>query len=356
MSKDAIVFEAYTALRRHPDWRDKRDCLLHREIAATLGYASADVVRGMVRRERDRRKQQAAPMLTVVARAPKQTDADRWRDAQRDLEGRRFVTVAHLSDGHRPYQDDDALALTYQRLEYIKPDLIVDLSDGFDFPEISHFTRDPDLSNADILDTVRPLWWAHNDELDRAAPQAYRRAIGGNHDLRLWSFLAESAPQVRSTVLNAFDEVVRAEGRVMFPDHMGEVHVGCVTVMHGDKSTLGVYGARKQLESRKYQRFIMAGHSHNPGWHHTRGIEYAVSSVVGGCLCDLNPHYLRNTSYSTWTQGFAYAVIDMQARHAWLQQVTLERHNGLLKTAIGSRIFAQEIVTATAANSASAAA
>ncbi len=351
MSKDAQVFDAYAALRKHPDWHDKRDSILHREIAATLGYASGDVVRGIVNRERERRKQ--APALTLVHRtAPKAADVDRWRDAVRDLESRRYVTVVHLSDTHIPYHDPDALDLAYQCIEYLKPDLIVDLSDGFDFPEISHFTRDPDLGNDDILDTVRPTWWAHNDALDRIAPQAYRRAIAGNHDLRLWSFLAESAPQIRNTVLGAFDELVRCQGRVMFPDHMGEVHVGCLTVMHGDRSTLGVYGARKQLEARKYQRFIMAGHSHNPGWHHTRGIEYAVTSVVGGCLCDLNPHYLRNTAYSTWSQGFAYAVIDMQARHAWLQQVTFERHKGLLKTVIGARLFAQEAVSAAATKAA----
>lgn len=66
MSKDAQVFDAYAALRKHPDWHDKRDSILHREIAATLGYASGDVVRGIVNRERERRKQ--APALTLVQR------------------------------------------------------------------------------------------------------------------------------------------------------------------------------------------------------------------------------------------------------------------------------------------------
>jgi len=52
MSKDAKVFDAYAALRKHPDWHDKRDSILHREIAATRGCSRR---KPSARRRRKRR-------------------------------------------------------------------------------------------------------------------------------------------------------------------------------------------------------------------------------------------------------------------------------------------------------------
>lgn len=290
---------------------------------------------------------QAEPQVTPFTVLPKvksdtEKDVARWQEAVRDLESRNYFTVVHLSDVHMPFQDEDALELAYQVIEKLKPDLIVGLSDGFDFAQISHFASDPDLPSDDILDNVREHWWRHNDRLSKVAPKAYRRAITGNHDIRLLAYLAEVAPQVRYTVKDAFNELVRYRGSVMFPDHLSEINVNCLTVMHGNKTTLGMYGAKRQLEARKYQRFIMSGHSHSPGFYFTRGPERAAASVVGGCLCHF-PHYIKDTTFNPWTQGFAYATVDTRNRFAWLEHAVFERSDGLIKTALGGRVYAQEI-------------
>ena len=283
------------------------------------------------------------PALLSFGRADAGDDADRWRDVLADLRCKQFVTVAHVSDMHFPFADADALALTYQALELIAPDVIVTLSDGFDFAQISHFAPDPELGNDDILDNVRKHWWDHVDGLHRAAPKATIRAIMGNHDTRLLRFLNETAPQIRRTMISSFDELVRYQKRVLLPNHDEQARIGPLTVMHGNKRTLQKFGAKAQLEETAYQQFVMSGHRHRPDWHLMRGARQAVQSVIGGCLCKLPPHYDKSGAPSLWTQGFAYAIVDMRANYAWLHNVVYERHDGLLRTTIGARILLQEI-------------
>ena len=285
-----------------------------------------------------------APLFPVpTVTRPLSLDHEQWDDNISDMRHRQFVTVVHASDVHLPFQDDDALALTSQAIELVQPDLIVTLSDGFDFAQISHFPHDPDLSQDDILENVRKPWWNLIDGMAAAAPKAAIRAILGNHDVRLVRFLHETAPQLRTTVLRAFDELVRYQGRVMLPNHTSECQVGPLTVMHGDKRTLRQYGAKAQVEGRMYQSFVLAGHAHRPGWYMARGPRGAIQSAIGGCLCNVDPHYDKSGAPSTWTQGFAYAVVDMRASYAWLHNVVYERHDGLLRTTIGARILLQEV-------------
>jgi hypothetical protein len=281
------------------------------------------------------------PLHTITR--PPSLDHEAWDDHMSDLRRQNYVTVIHASDMHLPFQDDDALALTYQAMEVVAPDMIVTLSDGFDFAQISHFPHDPDLSSEDILENVRKPWWDLIDGMTKAAPKARLRAILGNHDGRLVRFLHETAPQVRTTVLRAFDDLVRYQGRVMLPDHTSECQIGPLTVMHGNRKTLQKYGARAQVEDRMYQTYVLSGHRHRPDWFMARGPNFAVQSAIGGCLCKVDPHYAKDGAPSTWTQGFAYGVMDMRAKRAWLHNVVYERHDGLLRTTIGARILLQEI-------------
>lgn len=302
------------------------------EIAARFGL-SLTGVRGRI--SRARRGARSGNVLALD-----NTDAARWQAALARILARPYVTIVHLSDLHLPYADTDALALAYQCLHALQPDIVVTLSDAFDFPTISSFARDPDIPDDDVLETVRAPWWSFVDNVQAAAPRAVIRAILGNHDFRLHRFLADTAPQIRTTALRAFDDLVRYQGRVLLPDYLSECDIGAVTVMHGNRSTLGEYGARRQLERRKYQRFMMAGHSHNPAWYMTRGPERAVASIVGGCLCQF-PHYQKDTLYSSWTQGFAYAIYDTRARYAWLHNAVFERTPGGLATTLGGVVYRQ---------------
>lgn len=301
------------------------------DIAAHYGL-SRNSVRGRISRARRAR---AANVLALD-----NSDAARWQASLVRLLARPTLTIVHLSDLHLPYADADALALAYQCVSALQPDIVVTLSDAFDFPTISSFARDPDIPDDDVLETVRPHWWQFVDSLQAAAPRAVIRAILGNHDYRLHRFLSQTAPQIRATALRAFDDLVRYQGRVLLPDYLSECDIGALTVMHGNKSTLGEYGAKRQLEQRRYQRFIMAGHSHRPSWHLTRGPERAVASVVGGCLCQF-PHYQKDTLYSSWTQGFAYAIYDTRARYAWLHNAVFERAGDTLLTTLGGVVYQQ---------------
>lgn len=349
MSKDAKVFDAYAALRKHPDWHDKRDSILHREIAATLGYASGDVVRGIVNRERERRKQ--APALTLVHRA-RSNDHEQWNDTISDLQRRGYAKVAHKCDYHAPYTDEDAAELDYQTTEYMKPDVIVVGSDFADFPTISAYAPDPDLGNDDILETLRPHWWAHIDALKRAAPKAVLVWIEGNHETRLWRFLDETAPQVRNTMREAFIDLIRYQNRVLYLGRVSEVKVGALTVLHGDNACLGDMSARKLLMARRYQGWFMFGHNHKWSQYITVGHHSMVGAAGSGHMGTPIPHYQKVNKFNYWTQGTVYAHVDMNADYVAFDNLVFQRRGGLLMTKIGKQTFAQEAVSAAATKAA----
>jgi hypothetical protein len=311
----------------------------YREIATEYGL-SRNSVRGRVGRAR--RAGQGGKVIFTIERRDKSMDADRWQDTLSDMRRRRYVTVVHMSDLHFPFHDPAALALAYQVIRYLDPDCIVTLSDGYDFAQISPFAPDPDLPAADVLENVQPHWWQHIDTLKVSARRAVIRAILGNHDYRLQRFLAETAPQIRTTMLHAFDDLVRYREQVLMPDYLSEVDIGVLTVMHGNKSTLGIYGAKRQLEARRFQRFVMSGHAHVPGFHMTRGPEHVAASIVNGCHC-LPAHYHKDTLFNTWVLGLGYAVVDMQAGYAWLHNVVYEPIGDRLVTAIGNQIFSAPV-------------
>lgn len=312
-------------------------------------------VHGRIRRERKRREQaNALPALTLVRR-PQSSDHEQWADAMSDLQQRGYAKVAHKCDYHRPYTDEDAEALDYQTTEYMKPDVIVTGSDFADFPTISAYAPDPDLGNDDILDTLRPHWYAHIDALRGVAPNATLVWIEGNHETRLWRFLDETAPQVRNTMREAFIDLIRYRGNVLYLGRVSEVQIGALTVLHGDGSCLGDVAARKLLNARRFQGWYMFGHNHKWTQYLTVGSRNMVGAAGSGHIGTQIPHYQKVNRFNYWTQGTCYATVDMRTDYVAFDNLVFTRRDNLLMTKIGTRAFAQEI-TATSANSASAAA
>jgi hypothetical protein len=268
-------------------------------------------------------------------------DTERWQIALNVALAQPFTRISHAADLHFPYHDEAALDLYLICVMKYQPDIIVVGSDAFDFPSISTFAPNPDLTDDDALETVRPYWQDFIGRLRKAAPAATLVFIMGNHEQRLWRFVCNQAPQVRKTLMRAFVDLVRQGGEVLWLGMTGQVDIGSLTVAHGSKklSTLRKYGAFNQLDKLRYQRHISAGHAHRLQSATIRGPEHIVESAISGCLCRLTPHYNISNEYSDWVQGSAFWTVHNASDIAWQHNLKFDTIGHRLYTMLGGEIL-----------------
>jgi len=101
------------------------------------------------------------------------------------------------------------------------------------------------------------------------------------------------------------------------------LEVGGLTVRHVPKSTK--YPAYATLEKYKFQRNLWCGHIHRPD-ESTIMVKHPVSSWIGGCLCDLKPHYGKLEEISTWQHGITLMTVDMRTGNVSGRNYTFQ-HN-----------------------------
>jgi len=68
---------------------------------------------------------------------------------------------------------------------------------------------------------------------------------------------------------------------------------------------------------------VIYGHTHDAqSYTDISPVDVKVSHKAqsAGCLCNLNPHYMRNKP-SRWVNGFNYCVVDNKTEHFWDTQV-----------------------------------
>lgn len=272
-----------------------------------------------------------------------EVDLKRWHEVLSSLRKKVYVTVNHQCDIHAPYHDPQALALNYQVVRYMQPDVIVVGSDFNDFPTISAYSPDPDIDDDDVLDVVRPHWWAHIDALQQCAPNAAFVWISGNHDDRMWRYIDETAHQIRNTTREAYIDTIRYQGRVLYIGRVSEVDIGPLTVLHGDNSCLGDMAARKLLTYRRFHGFYLFGHNHKPTYYTTVSGCGTATAVGSGHLSQRIPHYQKGVKYNHWIQGNAYALVDMKGEHADFENLVFKLdQRKIMRTSVGTQRFEQK--------------
>jgi hypothetical protein len=329
------------------------------EIAAQHGLTVTGV-RGMVSKERMRRRNLTAaspvyeaPAVVVKPNAPALTDLT-YLDPATDqgvflerLHAARadggYASVMHICDMHFPYQHAPALDVTYQLIKHVWPKFIVVGSDAFDFAMLSSFPQDADEHEAgDALDLLQVPWSAHIDALRRASPASTLVFILGNHELRLWRFLNERAPELRRTVIRRFVEIVRAGGRVLFIGEVDAVRFGPLRVMHGNRHNL--HTAESLLQDARYQLNVIAGHVHRLTYANKRGEDFAVSAITSGCLCNYPAAYMkRKTPTQRWMLGTALAEVNLRGRDVAINNLEYQLDSAAVWARFERRTFSASI-------------
>ncbi len=254
------------------------------------------------------------------------------------------ITVAHCADCHFPDHSPEALELTYAIYKRSKPDVIVVGSDEADFSVLSSFDPDPDAAEQtiDVLDDFSAFHRTHVERLRKAVPKALIVFIHGNHERRIFNFLAIHAPYMRRYVGRGWIDIVRAGGLCHWVGNVSEILItDHLLVKHGERSSEHV--SKAMLVDAGYQVSIMAGHTHRLNQFTFKGYHRTVTAVTSGCLCKTVPGYMSSKGVKPlrqWQQGSAIARIDVASGNVWIENLLyLRDENGVLQTVLEGAVI-----------------
>ena len=199
-----------------------------------------------------------------------------------------------LNDTHFPFQDKKVIRAVLDFTAYFKPSRIYLNGDIADCYAISSFDKDPKrtlMFQQEVDETVEFL----QDVLD-ASDSADTVYIEGNHESRIFRMLMRN-PELSSMrsmhprVLYRLEELgIRWVGAMETEMWHG------VLVTHGTKiSKWSGYTAKQEYDS--YGVSGISGHVHRASTYRHRDQTGEHIWIENGCLCDLNPPYMRNPNW-----------------------------------------------------------
>lgn len=234
--------------------------------------------------------------------------------------------VVLCGDQHAPYHDAGLHEAFLSFLADTRPDELILLGDGGDFPTISRHRDNPAWSATpqECVDAMFEVYAEYRE----AAPNARFRALKGNHDIRLETELLNRAERmygVRPAVIEGEEEPALSLKRLL---HLDKLHIELVEPENGDNYEhaqvkvsehlgarhgwlTGEKGAERSLERLGHS--CVFGHTHHQRLIHRTlydidrrprvvvGVEAGcMSQVVGGLGYSVN---------ANWQAGFATASV-----------------------------------------------
>lgn len=209
-----------------------------------------------------------------------------------------------LSDIHYPYEDPQAMALVTKFLKDFQPDELYLNGDIWDMPQISKYAqrRTEVLRTGNIQDHLDHGIRGVHSLVDAAKPRRTRLALG-NHEDRWEAYLGSEAKALVSLKCLDFDKVFQLKGIEWKKYGDGYWLNDRLFLYHGE--ALGANWTDK--ERQKIGGSSITGHQHKQGVTYHRDRSRTYKNIGQGCLCQLNPPYLRTPP--SWTQGFVYGYI-----------------------------------------------
>lgn len=213
-------------------------------------------------------------------------------------------TFVALSDIHFPYEDPDAMKLVLEFLEDFHPDELYLNGDIWDMPQISKYA----MRRGELLKTGNLQ--AHLDhgiegvaKLIEAAGARRNYLALGNHEDRWDAYLGSQAKELASLKCLEFDQVFKLQGIAWKKYGDGFWLNNQLFLYHGE--AIGASWTDK--ERAKIGGSSITGHQHKQGVTYHRDRARTYKNIGQGCLCRLDPPYLRTPP--NWQQGFVYGYI-----------------------------------------------
>lgn len=208
----------------------------------------------------------------------------------------------NISDLHIPYHDEHAWRLFLNIVEAVKPTKINLGGDLLDFYWLSAFDKDPDAIKDGRLQENLDQFFHLMRDMQRAAPVTCEyEFIPGNHEDRLRRYLMRN-PELYGLRALELPSLLRLdELGIYYSEDEIVVVPGLLVVKHGSiVRKESAFSAKGELEREKYAVSTITGHTHRLGTHYARTRLRVVKAHENGCLCKLNPEYVKNPN---WQQG-----------------------------------------------------
>ena len=216
-----------------------------------------------------------------------------------------------LTDSYFPEEDKPSINCVYKTIKKIRPDGITlagDIGNWDTFSRHSRFSPPKcHWTDSQFLENSQHEYDSINlflDTIDKLVPKARKRFLWGNHENWVDDFIAESkksrAPQFDITERLMLKE----RGYTTYP--YGEiVSLGKLRITHGLYTTQN--HSKKHVEMMG--RSILYGHCHDiQVCSKTTPENISHMAWCIGCLCNLNPDYLRGKPQN-WNHGFAIVYL-----------------------------------------------
>lgn len=229
--------------------------------------------------------------------------------------------VLIISDLHFPYQDNKAITAALKYGLKKKVNAILINGDLIDFASISRHEKDwrQRMPHEEFEATRQFLV-----ELRKAFPKANIVYKEGNHCERWMKWLYVKAPELFNDPEFRLDVRLRlGELKIQYVGDRRPVNIGKLTVLHGHE-TFGGSGGVNPARSMflKMVDNVLVGHFHRTSSHVERTAKKKVISVQSmGCLCTLNPYYMR---YNKHNHGFVFVEHNVETGEYYLENKMID--------------------------------
>jgi UDP-2,3-diacylglucosamine pyrophosphatase LpxH len=208
----------------------------------------------------------------------------------------------NLSDLHVPYHDPFAWGLLLNIVETIKPSKINYGGDLLDFYQLSTFDKDPAMIEDGRLQENLDQWFQMASVLKHVAPDDCKyELIPGNHEDRLRRYLMRN-PELYGLRALELKALLRLdELGIKYSAEEIDVVPGLLIIKHGSiVRKESAMSAKGELDRERHAVSTITGHTHRLGTHYATTRLRVVKAHENGCLCLLNPEYVKNPN---WQQG-----------------------------------------------------
>jgi hypothetical protein len=264
---------------------------------------------------------------SVVIRGQKAFD----KKQRQLIKSGKLTKFAFISDTHLPLEDRRAISLIRDILADYQPDIATSMNDWLDLTEYSRWQDlrpswarlwTDDIQNAiDYSGAIRADWM-------KASPNTVWPAVLGNHDVRIWLYLAGLASGTNDFTIAYFMEEMEKQGILFLSNGTQNTLTlsPALKVWHGQyasknpatvaKSTLeALRGQSYEYDAGKYYN-VVYGHDH-------RSIEaelHGVTAYGAGCTCVVDMPYL-NGRRPDWQHGIVVGEYDPSGNFVNLSRV-----------------------------------
>jgi hypothetical protein len=240
------------------------------------------------------------------------------------------------SDQQIPFQDDKAIDLWFQVMDWYKPDvvdLLGDTSDQLCFSSYSEGTTTEFLKSMpvgvgnDLLgvtiseEKLTAEFYAKNRE--KAGKDADMFSALGNHDVRVWRYADKKMPaqleHITPESLWGLDSL--GYGYIFYEDKPAHRY-GDIYVHHGI-SAVAEAGASVKSDIGNLGVSLIRGHSHRMGSYY-KTYELRGETLRGyeiGHMCKVDSDGFKYSQIHNWQQGFAVGLIHGDKVHIQMVEI-----------------------------------